>query len=155
MKKIKLQDMKKSGLFSEHQGCQIVAGPHQQVRLTIPAREALEASGATITPEPLDAEIGMPTYTVVLGDHIPAGLVAASTHLQCLEGHGYYEILSLRMEIEPPYPGEHDGDYWRRLDFTPCPKCGAPLIWYEAGYVPGYRVCAKKPHHHWLAGRGE
>lgn len=151
--KIKLQDMKKSGLFPEHRGG-IVLAAHQQVRLTIPAREALEDSGAIITPEPLDHEIGMPTYTVVLGGRVPDELVPASTRVPSGK-YGYYEVLSLRMQIEPPYPGECAGDYWRRLDFTPCPKCGAPLVWYEAGYVPGYRVCASKPHHHWLAGQEE
>lgn len=147
-KKIELKDQKQTGLFPEHSG--VTQGAHENIRLTIPAREALQAAGATISPEPMDRKIGMPTYTVILGGKIPGGLVcAATTVLQ--EGGGWLEILCLRMKNEPEYPGEIEGSYWQRLDFMPCPKCGAPLVWYEAGYVPGYRVCAKAPHHHWLA----
>ena len=58
--------------------------------------------------------------------------------------------LALRMDNEPEYPQEFP-DYWASVDFTPCPKCGAPVVWYEAGYVPGYRVCSQSPHHHSLA----
>lgn len=150
MKKIELQDQKRKGLFPEHK--KVATAMHEKVRLTIPAREALEAAGATVAPEQMDMAIGMPTYTVRLGDQVPIGLVAAHTKAS-YPGGGWRELLSLRMEIEPEYPGEFEGDYWQRLDFVACPKCGAPLVWYEAGYVPGYRVCAKTPNHHWLAGR--
>jgi hypothetical protein len=56
----------------------------------------------------------------------------------------------VRLDIEPEYPGEIAA-YWQQLDFTGCPECAAPLVWYEAGYVPGYRVCSRGPHHHVLA----
>ena len=149
MKKVELQDQKRKGL-PEHK--KVAPALHEKVRLTIPAREALEAAGATVTPEPMNMAIGMPTYTVRLGDQVPIGLVAAHTKIS-YSGGSWWELLSLRMEIEPEYPGEFMGDYWQRLDFAPCPKCGAPLMWYEAGYIPGYRVCSKPPHHHWLAKR--
>lgn len=151
MKKIELQDPKRTGVFPEHAQAKFIGGPHEKVRLTVPAREALEAVGASITPEPLDKEIGMPTYTVEMYYRVPAGLVAVATEVKPMTGYGCLHVTSLRMETEPPYPAEIEADYWTRLDFTPCPKCGAPLIWYEAGYVPGYRVCAGKQHHHWLA----
>ncbi len=53
----------------------------------------------------------------------------------------------LRLQSEPAYPGEWAGvvcvAWWERGDWVPCPHhgCGAPLVWYEAGYVPGYRIC--------------
>jgi len=60
--------------------------------------------------------------------------------------------LGLRMEIEPEYPNEEPPMWWERADWLPCPECGAALVWYEAGYVPGYRVCARPPHHHVIVG---
>jgi hypothetical protein len=32
---------------------------------------------------------------------------------------------------------------WSSITDVPCPVdgCGQMLVWYEAGYVPGYRVC--------------
>lgn len=146
-----LEDMGRTGLFSEHHGLQVRPAAHEKTRLTIPAREALLDSGAVVVGEPMDMSIDVPTYTVTLGERVPAGLVVVATFLDNLKGSGYFDVLSLRMDNEPPYPNEQGCDIWRQLDFTPCPKCGAPLVWYEAGYVPGYRVCAKKPHHHWLA----
>lgn len=135
MKTVKLIDQKQSGLFAEHEG---VASPtYTGLRLTIPAREALQASGATVTQE-ADGR-----FSVTLEKSVPKGIVA--THINGEIG------LALRMEIEPEYPGEIGHAFWEQVDFTPCPKCGAALIWYEAGYVPGYRVCAKPPHHHWIA----
>ena len=112
--------------------------------MTIPAREALFAAGAVVIPDDEGT-----TYTVTLGESVPLGLVVVHTDIPAQ--YGFFEAISLRMDNEPAYPGEHDADYWHTLDFTPCPHCGAPLVWYEAGYVPGYRVCSAKPHHHWLA----
>lgn len=39
----------------------------------------------------------------------------------------------------PPEPE----DYWRAVTSVTCPVpgCGQTAVWYEAGYVPGYRVC--------------
>jgi hypothetical protein len=149
MKKIALQDQKREGLFPEHKG--VAPVEQKKVRLTLHAIEALQASGATITDDPMDEALGIQTHMVQMGASIPTGLVVAATHIPCQDGYGYLDVLSLRMEVDPPYHDEQDADYWRRLDFMPCPKCGSPLVWYEAGYVPGYRVCTKKPHHHWLA----
>lgn len=35
---------------------------------------------------------------------------------------------------------------WDALQDLPCPVsgCDQTVIWYEAGYVPGYRVCVKR-----------
>jgi len=137
---MKLIDQHRNGLFPEHRGAQMQQGPHERVRLTIPAREALEAAGAKITLTP-DRD-GVTLYTVELSDRVPRDIVAA--HIRNTDH------LGLRLAIEPEYPGEISS-YWETLDFTPCPKCAAPLIWYEAGYVPGYRVCAGSKHHHMLA----
>lgn len=108
------------------------------IRLTVAVREALMKSGADVVARATEASV-----TIRLGEFMPAGIVVAV-------GEGY---VYLSMQNEPDWSDfvEAFPDYWCQLDWTPCPKCGAPLVWYEAGYVPGYRVCAKKPHHHVLA----
>ena len=132
---VKLVNQKRSGLFVEHDG---IAPITYEARATVPVVEALQAAGATV--EPLSAPaIG---YVITLGNTMPAGIVAV--HLN------QSPWLGLRLAVEPEYPMEHQ-DYWLQVDFTPCPVCSAPVVWYEAGYVPGYRVCAKPPHHHSLA----
>ena len=136
MKTITPKFKNRSGLFPEHTG--IAPIRHTGLRLTVPVRELLETAGATI--ERTEMPDG-PLYAVTLGDRMPPGIIAVTIHNSGAVG--------LRLAIEPPYPGEC-GDYWRQLEWTPCPKCGAPLVWYEAGYVPGYRVCSRPPHHHVL-----
>lgn len=138
MKTAKLVSQKRSGLFAEHVGI----GPiTYDVRATIPVVEALQAAGATIE------KIGQPewpVYRITLGKTMPSGIVAVQVN-----GPPYVQAC-LRLAIEPEYPGEN-ADYWRQVDWTPCPVCAAPVVWYEAGYVPGYRVCTRPPHHHSLA----
>lgn len=132
---MELKNQEQVGLFSEHTGI----GPVTiTARATIPVIEALQAAGADIQPLP-SPEMG---YDITLGDTMPSGIVAAH--------HNAWPHVVLRMENEPEYPGEH-ADYWLQVDWTPCPACGAPVVWYEAGYVPGYRVCTRPPHHHSLA----
>lgn len=144
---IKIIDQKRTGLFS---GIKAIVPPlFYDIRLTIPAREALQAAGAKILINSPDPAKGT-TYTIQLIGEIPAELVVVYTSVDLQDGISR-SILSLRMESEPPYPGEKEATRWDQLSFTPCLKCGAPLVWYEAGYVPGYRVCTKKPHHHMLA----
>lgn len=42
---------------------------------------------------------------------------------------------------------EPAGIAWHEFGaWVPCPTCGAALVWYEAGYVPGYRVCVRGHH---------
>lgn len=38
------------------------------------------------------------------------------------------------------------GDYWDAVTDVPCPVegCDQTVVWYEAGYVPGYRVCMQR-----------
>ena len=131
---MKLSNQNRTGLLAEHTN--VEQGPHERIRLTIPACEALMAAGATIIPT------GDGLHTVTLGGTVPTGLVAVSIIGTDHRG--------LRLDIEPEYPGEF-ADYWLQVDMTPCADCGAPLVWYEAGYGPGYRVCAKSPHHHFVA----
>jgi len=40
-------------------------------------------------------------------------------------------------------PSLSEHDYWQSVTSVPCPVpgCGQTAVWYEAGYVPGYRVC--------------
>ncbi len=46
-------------------------------------------------------------------------------------------------------------DYWSAVTDVPCPVagCDGRVIWFEAGYVPGYRVCVRDElvRHHFLA----
>ena len=132
---MKLVDQKRTGLLPEHAG---IAPITETARATIPVVEALRKAGATVTPLPSPA-VG---YEITIGDTMPVGIIAAH--------HNDAPHVVLRMENEPEYPGENP-DYWLQIDWTPCPACGAPVVWYEAAYVPGYRVCSKPPHHHSLA----
>lgn len=153
MGKIILENQNLTGSFPEHRG-KINGVQHGRIRLTIPAREVIESAGGRAEMEAEDASLcGVRTYTVTLARMLPPGLLPVATRIAPERGHGYHEITSLRLAVEPEYPGECEAGYWARLDWTPCPTCGAPLVWYEAGYVPGYRVCAGKKHHHWLASR--
>lgn len=36
--------------------------------------------------------------------------------------------------------------YWPAVTDVPCPVegCDQHVVWYEAGYVPGYRVCMRR-----------
>lgn len=122
------------------------------LRLTIPAREALERAGnpvapaGTLTaparwtpphPDRVDV-LPYPTYAVELIAP-PRGLV-----LVCI-GHREAQHYGVRCDNEPPYPGEWPDQqgvaWWERGNWTPCPTCGAALLWCEAGFVPGWRIC--------------
>ena len=130
-----LVSQKRRGLFAELSG---IAPIVHEARATIPVIEALRAAGATVETLPTL----YPSYRITLGRQMPAGIVAVHLNVQ--------PHLGLRMDNEPEYPQEY-ADFWRQVDWTPCPVCGAPVVWYEAGYVPGYRVCAGKQHHHSIA----
>ena len=128
-------DQERTGLLSEHTG---IDPTTKTVRATIPVVESLHAAGAIVDPLP-SPKLG---YEITLSDTMPVGIIAAQ--------HNDWPRIVLRMEDEPEYPGEIP-DLWHQVDWTPCPVCGAPMVWYEAAYVPGYRVCTKPPHHHSLA----
>ncbi len=55
-----------------------------------------------------------------------------------LDGRGY-------REHEVYYVAPSDDGYWDAVTDIPCPVpgCDQTVAWYEAGYVPGYRVCAR------------
>ena len=133
MKQVKLIYQERDGLFPEVKG---IAPVVHEVRATIPVVELLRSEGATVVP------LAMPEYgyMVTLGKKMPKGIVAIEIP----------NSIGLRLENEPEYPMEHP-NYWAQLMWTPCPKCSAPIVWYEAGYVPGYRVCTGRKHHHSLA----
>jgi len=136
---MKLNYLNRTGLLPEHVNRILILPTYLSVRLTIPAYEILSKSGARI--EQYTSVDGTFLYDVTLQTHqtVPTGLVVSRSR--------HTSNIGIRMAIEPDFPGEIK-TYFEQLDFTPCPKCGSPLIWYEAGYVPGYRVCVKKPHHH-------
>lgn len=109
------------------------------LRLTIPAKEALEKAGnritetATSTGTRYAVEVSRPPYGIVM----------------CLIGQGNDQHHGLRLENEPAYPGEWPESavaWYERGEWVPCPQCGAALVWFEAGYVPGYRICTVGHH---------
>jgi len=123
----------------------VAPAPLRRVRATIPALEALRAAGALTTQLGTTAE-GAPLWDLDLDgiERMPAGLIACRLiGPDCSVG--------IRTAEEPEYPQECGISPWVQANLTPCPVCGAPLVWYEAGYVPGWRVCARPPHHHCLA----
>lgn len=137
--KITLKDQKRTGVFPEHARLKFEGGLPAGLRMTIPAREALERASVL-----RDGHYYYQTppqgIVAVLAPILEAGAPTGSYHT------------ALRCGNEPPYPGERPNeDMWIEADLTPCPKCGAALVWYEAGYVPGYRVCAGPKHHHYIA----
>jgi hypothetical protein len=54
-----------------------------------------------------------------------------------LDGQGLREHEVYRM------PSRSEVDFWVSVTDVPCPVAGCrnTVVWYEAGYVPGYRVC--------------
>jgi hypothetical protein len=117
----------------------VVEAPSYEVsRLTIPCHEALERASNRV-------EDAGHTYRITLAGRIPLGVIEA------VLGAGTEQHRGLRLDIEPPYPGEWPEDavaWYERGQWVPCPAphCGRALVWYEAGYVPGYRVCTRGHH---------
>ena len=101
----------------------------ERLRLTVPAREAIEAAGNRVT---VDATPDGPRYTVNLV-RPPPGLVVVAIS-------GTSEI-GIRRADEPEYPGECPAAWWDIGQWVPCPTCGHALLWCEAGFVPGWRIC--------------
>lgn len=131
-KKMKLKDQNRQGI---NQYMTLLGGGIPvNARMTIPAREALRK------------------VSVVKNNHFyfsrpPQDMI--SVLVRAMDGYGYEQ--AFRLTIEPPYPNEMpDDNMWTEAMLTPCPKCGAALVWWEAGYVPGYRVCAGPKHHHYI-----
>lgn len=138
--KITLADQKRTGVFPEHAKLKFEGLIRTDTRMTIPAREALQRVSVV--------RDGAYYYQTP-----PTGIVAVLAPVIDEGGAPTMgRMVALRCDNEPPYPGEIPNlDMWIEVDLTPCPKCGAALVWYEAGYVPGYRVCAGKAHHHFIA----
>ena len=62
-----------------------------------------------------------------------------------IEEHNLHGCGSEPCEVYDVEPAEYGGgpDYWGAVTDIPCPVdgCSGTVVWYEAGYVPGYRVC--------------
>jgi hypothetical protein len=133
---------------------------YEHLRLTPPVAEALKAAGNDIVPDGElrvdlpsfgQVRVSVSTYAVTLR-RPPEGLVL------CCIGPGAYHHghHGLRFTTEPQYPGEYpvDAVAWHEHgQWVPCPSCGGALVWYETGYVPGYRLCTGG-HHVQLASNG-
>lgn len=114
--------------------------PVYHAYLTVRAREALIAAGNHIKQEDDD------TWLVVLTTPVPAVVVTCRNSKTCT-------MTALRLQDEPPWRDEFPAPWHEIGDWVACPKCGAALVWYEAGYVPGYRICLRG-HHAQLARDG-
>lgn len=138
--RITLADQKRTGVFPAHKRSQFEGGAiRTDTRMTIPAREALERV-STVRDDAYYYQRPPVGVVTVLAPMIEAGAPTMG------------RMVALRLADEPPFPGEiANPDMWMEVELTPCPKCGAALVWYEAGYVPGYRVCAGPKHHHYVA----
>lgn len=135
----------KAGVLPEHAHLSFEQAPMYGTRLTVPAKETLLAAGAKVRLQNFDRyEI----YMVQLLEKCPESLVAVN--VQAILGYPYSGSIGIRRVDELEYPHEYGIDFWRCVNLTPCPECGSSLIWYEAGYVSGYRVCSSKEHHHVL-----
>jgi len=105
----------------------------QGLRLTIPAREALERAGNSV----------VQTHTPD-GSRYSVEIIRPPVGLVLVRVGGKSDDFALRMANEPPWPGEWPSKaiaWWDRGDWVPCPGCGYGLVWNEAGYVPGWRIC--------------
>lgn len=104
---------------------------------TYPAREALEREGNRVAATDT-VRYGVTLYSVELV-RPPEGLRLV------LIGHGAEQYHGLRLGSEPEYPGEWpdgEGIAWHEHgQLVACPECGHALLWCEAGYVPGWRIC--------------
>lgn len=68
-----------------------------------------------------------------------------------LDGRG-----SKRTHVYEMDPSPDKFDFWLAVTDVPCPACNAGTIrWYEAGYVPGYRVCDGCKRHFLADGTAE
>jgi hypothetical protein len=141
--KITLADQKRTGCFPEHKRLKFEAGAiRTDTRMTICARTALE-------------RVSTVRDNAYYYQRPPVGIVAVLAPVLEAGAPTMGRMVALRCADDPPYPGESANlDMWIEVDLTPCPKCGSALVWYEAGYVPGYRVCAGPKHHHFIASRG-
>ena len=93
-------------------------------------RCALERAGNRLVSWPGDHRL---CYVEII--HPPAGLELVPI------GPGN---LALRLATEPSPPGEWPAEsvpWWERGQWVPCPECGYALLWCEAGFVPGWRIC--------------
>lgn len=134
-----LKDQKRKGVFPEHKHAKFEGCVRGDKRMTIAAREAL-IGVSTIRDNAYYYQTPPPGIVVVLAPVNEDGAPAS----------GYAP--AYRFANEPQFAWERaNTGMWLEIDLTPCPKCGAALVWYEAGYVPGYRVCAGKAHHHFIA----
>lgn len=70
------------------------------------------------------------------GEHEEPGMKRERYNL-----HGDGDVLCEVYDVSAGVPQHERG--WHLVTGVPCPVegCGQTLVWYEAGYVPGYRVC--------------
>lgn len=126
-----IQYVGKSGVLPEHRGLRFTARLPADTPLRPGARAEL-ARVAIAQPPDADWEFR----------RAPAG-----AWVSVLTERG----VGLRLADELPFEDEFEdtpGDAWLAATVAACPRCGAAIVWYEAGYAPGYRVCCGRARHH-------
>jgi len=102
-----------------------------------------------LPPAPLEPTHHLGDDSVAWEPWVPTGLVAewVAEHAQRwvdrpVPNHELPPTLRWKGRVVT-MPARHPWDVWPDITGAPCPVpgCGHELVWYEAGYVPGYRVC--------------
>ena len=127
-----------------------LVAPTYEIRLTIPAREEIERAWATLPGDPrlvvargglvgVRNEIDRPPSAagipIVTLRTPPPGLVIVAVDVMGERS------LGARTIEDGPWPREFPAAWWDVGAWVPCPTCGAALLWCEAGFVPGWRIC--------------
>lgn len=116
------------------------------VRMTPKARKALKKAGHKVKAENADLK----TFSVTLCGRRMPRLCVEIRLVDCLEypcihvpNDRYFSLWRSGC-----WDGQSWQNIWRDAEWMTCPRCKAPITWYEAGFVPGYRICLGNAHHH-------
>ena len=118
--------------------------PTYEIRLTIPAREAIEGAWAAAVRRgraPADVKNTIDRPPSASGIPVVT-LQTPPTVLVIVIAEVLGELsLGARTDADGPWPREFEAAWHDVGKWVPCPTCGAALLWCEAGYVPGWRIC--------------
>lgn len=132
-----------------------IVGPY---RMTLPVREAFLRAGNEIAITGI-RDTGCDLVELLTCHEMrrpPDGnIMVCLIGYAAMHGRPDTQHYGLRFGCEPEFPCEWPNfhDKWQQGYFAPCYKCGASVVWHEAGYVPGYRICLNG-HHSMLSDDG-
>lgn len=126
-----------------------LVAPKYETRLTIPAREAIDRAWADAAAKPsrrpggirwLKNEIDRPPSAAgipIVTLRTPPVVCLVIVHVEIMGE----QSMGVRTVEDGPWPGEFAAAWYDVGAWVPCPTCGAALLWCEAGFVPGWRIC--------------